>query len=164
MPNGFPFSASGGDLRRNQRRTVLWTAAGAAVAIGIIAWTVSARGHRPRRTYGIKVDPGCNTFEVTSEADVRREVEIQVKSAIRRGAPNPFDITSAFLRKAAPHCTFFPSNTRNLGEATLYVMTFNTVLQTLLSHNLLSQDQANMFHQMLEIWAVNQGIPAEEFQ
>lgn len=119
----------------------------------------------PKKSLGITVDAQCNTFSVTNEAAVRDAIraEVRLQTQVANTAADPFVATRAYLKKAAPHCTTYPNNTRNPGEAALFVLAFNTTLDVMEDEKLLSVDQMAQFKEMLQIWALNQGIPPEEF-
>lgn len=131
---------------------------------GLLVYTLTEKKPKKvKRSYGIMVNDQCNSFEVTDEGIVRSEIQREIDNAAKLGAVDPFNVAEAFLAKAAPHCRKYPDQTRNPGEAGLFAMTFNTVVDMMQSQQLLSQQQVNTFKAMMQTWAMAQGVPASEF-
>lgn len=146
-------------------KLILTTGVLGVVTIGAIAYAL--RDDEPKKTtkknYGIKVDEQCNNFTVTNEAQIRDTLRAEIRSLAKRGSVDPFEAARAFLKKAAPHCTTYPNNTRNPGEAALFVQTLNSTLDVMEDEKLVSEDQIDTFKGMVYVWAVNQGVPPGDF-
>lgn len=138
---------------------------GALVVFGGLAYAFKddAQPTPKKKDFGIQVDPQCNQFTVTSEARIRDVIREEVRSLGKQGPVDPFDVARNYLNKAAPDCTTFPENTRNPGEAALFIMTLNTALDIMMEENLLSGAQVLTFQQMAQVWGVSQGISPDEF-
>lgn len=160
-------SEIGPAARRRRNRRLL--AAGVVLSIGLIAVaTLSGRASAAPTTgkghsYGIDVDATCSTFTVTNEMRVRDEIRgIIRRNATKGRAPDPFGTASEFVRMAAPSCTTYPSRTRNPGEAKLFVYVAKQTLTVLQQENLIALSEVTTFQNMLNVWALGQGIPPGE--
>ena len=111
---------------------------------------------------GIEIADQCNSYKITDTDLFTRSIRTIIKADTRHGVVDPFQVARKFLKKAAPKCSFYPSNTRNPGEASLFVRVLDEVLDVMKEENLLSVQQQSMFRGMLEVWATAQGVPANE--
>lgn len=144
-----------------------WLLGGGLVGLAAItALAISLKEDEPKKKkkgYGLTVDPQCNTFTVNSKSQIRDSIRAEVRTLSKQGDADPFQATRAFLKKAAPHCTTYPNNTRNPGEASLFVLAFNSTLDVMENEKLLSMDQMSTFKDMVKVWAIDQGVPPGEF-
>ena len=111
---------------------------------------------------GIEITDQCNSYKITDPDLFARSIRSIVKTDARQGVVDPFQVARKFLKKAAPKCSFYPSNTRNPGEASLFVRVLDEVLDVMKEENLLSAQQQSTFRGMVEVWATAQGVPANE--
>jgi hypothetical protein len=143
----------------------LWIGLGTLVVVGGLAIALKEEEKPPpkKKDYGIEVDPQCNQWNITSEGRIRDAIREETRTLAKKGAVDPFDVARNYLNKAAPNCTTFPENTRNPGEAALFIVTLNTSLDVMMEENLLSEGQSETFRQMAQIWGLSQGISPDEF-
>lgn len=148
-----------------QEKLILGTGAVALAVIAGIGFALSKPKKKPKKKkdYGIKVDPQCNSFTVTSEGKVRDAIRAEVRKQSENSGVDPFQVARAYLKKAAPHCTTYPNDTRNPGEATLFVLTMNNVLDIMREEKLLSPKQEGTFKVMVQNWAIAQGVSPADF-
>lgn len=151
-------------LSKDEKK-MLWIGLGALVVVGGLAIALKEEKPPPKKKkdYGITVDPQCNNYEVTSAGAIQDAIREEINTLAKEGPVDPFDVARSYLKKAAPDCTTFPENTRNPGEAALFIMTLNTAIDVMLTENLLSESQSQTFRQMAQVWGISQGIPPEDF-
>jgi hypothetical protein len=144
-----------------KQKKVLTIGGAALVAVTGLSLIFGGKKKTPKkRDYGIKADNQCNTYTVTDERKIHDELWALVRA---QDVPDPFQISRSFLRKATPNCTVYPNNTRNPGEAALFVLTFNTTLDIMAEENLVSEAQVKSFKDMVKIWAIGQGVNPSDF-
>lgn len=148
-----------------QDKIVWGTGAAALVGLTLLAIAFKEKPNKSsgKKNYGLTVDPQCNSFTVNNETLIRDGIRAEVRLLSKKGSADPFEVTRAFLRKAAPHCTTYPNNVRNPGEAALFVLTFNSTLDVMEDEKLLSNAQMATFKNMVKVWAIDQGVSPEDF-
>lgn len=149
-----------------QERVVLATAGVALVGLTGLALYVSSKEKPKKKTkkqLGVKVTGAqCNTFEVTDAGKLRQRASGEVASAARQGPVDPFEVTRKMVRQISRNCTTYPAKTRNPGEALLFLKVFDAVLDGMVFQKLIEPREVGMWEEMSEIWALKQGVTAEE--
>ncbi len=106
-----------------------------------------------------QVSPQCNDFALATKEEIDRAIRPQVQAEARRGAVDPFSITTEFIRRYAPQCRAYPETVRNPGEAQLYVTSFTEVMRIMQEERLVSPEQKGYFLEMVSVWGQSQGLP-----
>lgn len=149
------------DNRPESRKMLPFYIGAGVVAVGAIAGAVLLTAPSPpkkKKDLGLKVLPQCAGYEITDLVKLREALRKQVRKVAKDQAPDPFQVTSAFLR-AKPHsCTVYPSQTRNPGEAEVYVAVFKIVTELLEQERYTSPAQRAVFDRMVDEWAAAQGV------
>ena len=140
-----------------QRRLMI---GGATVAVLVPTVIVVRRIMRPNPITNV-TDQG-NDVALGPREEIDEALRGPIRATARRGAVNPFEITSDFVKRYAPNCRRFPEAARNPGEARLYVESFVQVVRIMVEDQLISDAQRNYFLEMVSVWGKSQGLTASQ--
>jgi len=156
--------------RPESRKMLPFYIAAGVVALGAIAGAVILTAPEPpkkKKGNGLKVLPQCAGYEIVDLVRLREALRKQLRKSAKDAAPDPFQVTSAFLRAKPHNCTVYPSQTRNPGEAEVYVEVFKLVTELMEQERYTSPAQRQVFDRMAEQWAAAQGVgdlPPEDIE
>jgi hypothetical protein len=146
------------------RREKIGLAVFGAATLGLVGAAVAVAGTAnaapPMQT--ITIGEGCSTFTINDLQKLRDELRIAGRQAVQRGAVDPLQTTSQYIRRVAPRCATYPANTNNPGEVKLFAAVYTELLDVLRTENLLSDSNFTTWYSMLTTWAAGQGVPASE--
>jgi hypothetical protein len=130
--------------------------AGGIVGVSLITWGI-VRLSRPTPVRDIS--EGCNDFAFSNKAEVEQAILPLLKEArSQHGTVDPFSVTTKFLKRYATQCRSYPEESRNVGEAELYVQSFVKVVDVMKGERMLSPDQRMYFLEMVSVWGRMQGL------
>jgi hypothetical protein len=150
------------DLTHQQRIVIgIGLGAGLAVAtLATIAWASKSDPEPPKRA--IEVADNCTRYTISSEQHLRDELRARVRSAAKKGAIDPLEVTSRYIRSITPRCKTYPARTDTPVEAKLFIDVYLQLLEVMQQDDLLSSTDYATWYSMATIWAAAQGVPAED--
>ena len=96
----------------------------------------------------------CNKYKMGSQYQLDEAITPIVKYHAKfRAGIDPFAITTEVIHKYGKSCKSYPEESRNPGEAALYVDVFKEVLRVMDAQKLLSSNQRDYFGRMIDVWA-----------
>jgi len=127
----------------------------AVIATGVAIYRAATR-LRP-----IQVNnEACSDFSLGSQAELDEAIRPIIREHMRRRpAVDPFAVTTDFIHRYAPVCKSYPEESRNPGEAALFVESFLEVMRVMDLMKLLTENQRVYFTRMIDVWAKAHGIP-----
>jgi hypothetical protein len=143
------------DLSKRQKWIIGGVAAGtvAAVAITIAAWPKAILRRR-----AIEVGPGCTTYTVVDEQQLRDDMRRIARAYSIAGPLDPLTISAKIVRGYAPFCPTYPADTQNPVQVQLYAEVFNTLLGQMQSEGIIDPNDFATWHAMMTTWAAGQGV------
>ncbi len=156
--------------RRNQanglareHKIMLGVGAGVVVLIATVATIAWASSGDPSPLKkAIEVSDGCTTFAIVSDHQLRDDLRERLRKAAKKGAIDPLQVTSRYLKHVAPSCPTYPARTETPSQAQFFAQVYLQLLDVMQQENLLSPSDFPQWYGMMSIWATAQGVPSED--
>ncbi len=137
---------------------------GAAVVltatIATVAW--ASKDDPPPPKKALEVGPGCTTYAILSQQQLRDELRLRLRAAARQGPIDPLTVAARYIRSEAPRCPTYPGHTETPGQVKLFAEIFNELLDIMIADDYMSGQDVTVWHGMMVTWAAGQGVPAED--
>lgn len=121
----------------------------AVLATGVVIYRAAVRP-RPFQVH----NAACSSFTMGTDVELDEAIKPIIREHLRwRPAVDPFAVTTDLIHRYAPDCRSYPEESRNPGEAELFVACFIQVIRVMDVMRLLTESQRRYFTAMIDVWA-----------
>ena len=135
--------------------TVVFTA-----TLATVLWAAKSDPAPPKKA--LEIGPGCMTYAILSQQQLRDDLRIRVRAAAREGPIDPLTVTARYIRSQAPRCLTYPGNTETPSQVHLFAEIYTQLLSIMFDDDFMSGQDVAVWQGMMITWAAGQGVPAED--
>lgn len=136
---------------------------GTVVLIGTVATIAWASSGDPEpMKKALDVGPGCTTYAIASEQQLRDELRASLREAAKKGPIDPLQVAAKYIRHVAPRCPTYPAHTETPAQVKLFADVYLQLLDVMVTEDYMSGNDYPVWVTMMTTWAAGQGVSAED--